>query len=57
MALGGATASALSGYMQYNMTIGGSTVTIDLGFIPGLGLAFGGLALFFKGLRKAGVSL
>ena len=52
MALGAAVANALSGNLSYTFTVGTSSVTLDLGFIPGLVTVFAGLFLFLKGLRQ-----
>jgi hypothetical protein len=52
MALAGATANALQGYLAFNVTIGSSTVTVDVGFIPPVVMTFGGLLLFLHGFRK-----
>ena len=51
MAVGGAVGSALSGNLVIPFTIGSSTINLDLGFIPGMIVTFGGLFLFYKGMR------
>ena len=51
MALGSAVASALSGNLVVNLTIGANSVSLDMGFIPGMAVVFGGLYLFLSGLR------
>ena len=52
MALGAAVSSALAGNLVVNLTVGSSTITLDLGFIPGMATVFGGLFLFLRGLRQ-----
>ena len=51
MGVGAAVASALSGNLVLNFSVGSSTVSLDLGFIPGMLVTFGGLFLFMSGLR------
>ena len=51
MAVGGAVGSALSGNLVIPFTIGSSTINLDLGFIPGMIVTFGGLFLFISGIR------
>ncbi len=52
MALGAAIGSALSGNLVLNFSIGQNTVSLDLGFVPGIAVVFGGLFMFLSGLRK-----
>ena len=52
MGVGAAIASALKGSLVINATVGGSTVSLDLGFIPGVAVTFAGLFMFLMGLRK-----
>ena len=52
MAVGAAVASALSGSLNLSFTLGQNTVNLDLGQIPGIAVTFGGLFMFFKGLRQ-----
>lgn len=51
MTIGAAIASALSDKLVLNFAIGTNTVSLDLGFIPGMAVVFGGLFLFLQGLR------
>ena len=48
LAVGSWATGQLSGYLSF--TIG--TTTIDIGMIPGVVLAFGGVLLFVSGLSK-----
>lgn len=52
MGVGGAVSSLLSGNLVLNFNIGTNAVTLDLGFIPGMVVTFGGLFMFISGLRK-----
>ena len=51
MGVGAAVASALSGNLVLSFTVGASTVSLDMGFIPGMVTTFAGLFLFLSGLR------
>jgi hypothetical protein len=52
MAIGAYAGSAVSSYGSFNLTIGGNTVTVDLGFIPTIITAVASVLLFLYGLRR-----
>ena len=50
--LGGHAGQAISPYAAFNVTVGGNTVTVDLGIVPVLLTSVGGVLLFAYGWRK-----
>ncbi len=52
LAIASAVGNALTGYLSFNITIGSTTTTVDLGFIVGIIVAFAGVFLLISGMRK-----
>jgi len=52
LALLAAVAGPVSNYLSFNLTVGNNSVSVNLGFIVNVIIAFSGIFLFLSGLRK-----
>ena len=50
--LASTTGDVLSGYAAFNVTIGGNTITLDLGFIPKVAGGIAAVLMFMYGLYR-----